>query len=101
MTVTAASVATWGRFKVPTDVEEVALLDLVVAGALSRIGRDYYLDSPLTADQELAVCLVAARLWKRRDTPEGRDAFGGEIAVSISADDADAVALLVPRPGFA
>ena len=100
MTVTAASVATWGRFTLP-EGDELAILQQVIAAAISRLSRDYYIDDPATDDQEIAITLICARLWKRRDTPEGRDAFGGEIAVSISADDADAVALLVPRSGFA
>lgn len=100
MAVSAASVAAWGRFAVPTG-DELTLLTQTIAAAEDRLGRDYYLDDPLTDSQELAVTLVVARLWKRRDTPEGRDAFGGEVAVSISAEDADAVALLVPRQGFA
>lgn len=100
MAVTAASVAAWGRFDLPTGAE-LTLLNSTIAAATARLGRDYYLDDPTTDDQDLAITLVSARLWKRRDTPEGRDAFGGEVAVSISSEDADAVALLMPRVGLA
>lgn len=100
MAVTAASVASWGRFDLPTGAE-LTLLETTIAAATARLGRDYYLDDPTTDDQDLAITLVSARLWKRRDTPEGRDAFGGEVAVSISSEDADAVALLMPRVGLA
>ena len=100
MSVTAATVARWGRFDVPTG-DELEILDRIIAAATVKLGRLYYLSDPLTADQEQAVILVSARLYKRRDTPEGRDAFGGEIAVTIDSEDADAVALLEPRQGFA
>ena len=100
MTVSAADVAVWGRFAVPTGAE-LALLTSTIAAATARLSRDYYLDDPTTSDQDLAITLLSARLWKRRDTPEGRDAFGGDIAVSISGDDADVVALLIPRSGLA
>tara|TARA_R110000772_G_scaffold11331_1_gene35561 strand:+ start:212 stop:514 length:303 start_codon:yes stop_codon:yes gene_type:complete len=100
MAVTAADVATWGRFGIPTGTE-LTLLDRVILAATSRLGRDYYLDDPTTPDQDMAIILVSVRLWARRNSPEGRDAFGGDFAVSISPDDADAVALLMPRNGLA
>ena len=100
MAVTAADVAAWGRFAVPTGTE-LSILEQTISAATARLSRDYYLDDPTTDDQDLAIILVSARLWKRRDTPEGRDAFGGEVAVSISSEDADAVALLMPRSGLA
>lgn len=100
MAVTAADVAAWGRFSVPTGVE-LTLLDRVILAATSRLGRDYYIDDPTTDDQDMAIILVSVRLWARRNSPEGRDAFGGDFAVSISPDDADAVSLLMPRSGLA
>lgn len=100
MTVTAASVAAWGRFETPTGTE-LDLLEQVIAATTARLSREYFISSPPTDDDELAIKLVAVRLWARRNTPEGRNAFGGDIAVTITADDADAVALLMPRPGFA
>lgn len=100
MTVTASDVAAWARFALPTGTE-LTLLESVVSAATERLARDYYLDDPTTSAQDQAILLVSARLWKRRDTPEGRDAFGGDIAVNISPEDADAVALLMPRQGLA
>ena len=100
MAVDAAAVATWGRFAVPTGTE-LTLLNSTIAAATAKLSRDYYLDTPTTADQDLAITLVTARLWNRRDTPEGRDAFGGDIAVAITAADLDVDALLMPRAGMA
>lgn len=100
MAVTAADVARWGRFDTPTG-DELTLLERIISAAEGKLSRLYYLSDPLTAEQEQAVILVSARLYKRRDTPEGRDAFGGEIAVTIDSEDADAVSLLEPRQGFA
>ena len=100
MAVVAADVAAWGRFTLPTGAE-LTVLDATVAAATTRLTRDYYIDTPTTSEQDLAILLLSARLWKRRDTPEGRDAFGGDIAVSISAEDVDVVALLMPRSRIA
>lgn len=101
MAVTSASVAAWGRFDVPADAE-LDLLDTLVDAALEHLARYYALDPlALTATQTIAVTMQVARWWKRRDTPEGRDAFGGDIAVSISAFDADVDAMLQPRPAVA
>lgn len=102
--VTAASVAAWGRFALPTG-DELALLELVTEAAELHL-RTYYvmedLDTfVLTATEELAVTMQAARLWKRRDTPEGRSAFGGDIAVTITSMDPDIDAMLTPAIGFA
>lgn len=100
MTVTAETVAAWARFKVPVG-PELTVLTTTISAVVARLRRDYYLDVVLTPEQEVAVILVTARLWARRNTPEGRGAFGGEIAVNIAPDDVDAVAQLIPRAGFA
>lgn len=102
--VSAASVAAWGRFKAPADPsEDLVLLELVIDAAELYIRENYVLadELTLTATEELAIIMQCARLWKRRDTPEGRSAFGGDIAVTITSLDPDVDALLVPRVGFA
>lgn len=101
MAVTAAQVAAWGRFSVPTDPTELAVLEALVSGVQSQLGRLYYLDDPLTDDQTTAILLQSARLWARRNTPEGRSSFGGDVAVSVTKADDDVEMLLVPRQGFA
>ena len=56
MAVDAAAVATWGRFAVPTGTE-LTLLTSTIAAATAKLSRDYYLDDPTTADQDLAIML--------------------------------------------
>jgi hypothetical protein len=103
-TVTAASVATWARFTAPpAESDELELLELVIDAALEHLDRDYVIadTADLTATEALAVTMQVARLWKRRDTPEGRAAFGGEVAVLVTRFDDDVHAMLVPKVGIA
>ena len=100
MAVTAADVAAWGRFDTPTG-DELTLIDNVIAAVTVYLSRHYVIDDPTTAAQDLAITMQTARLWKRRDTPEGRDAFGGEFAVTVSGVDGDVSDLLEPKPGVA
>jgi len=101
MTVTANDVATWGRFPVPVDDTELDLLTVTVAAATEQLARNFYIDEPMTDAQKTAVTMQAARIWARRNTPEGRSSFGGDIAVSVVAFDAGVYELLEPRPGIA
>lgn len=99
--VSAGDVATWGRFPVPVDTLELELLDNTIAAAREQLGRDFHLSDPLTATQTTAVVMQSARMWARRNTPEGRASFGGDIAVSVVAFDSDVYKLLEPRIGIA
>lgn len=101
MTVSAATVAAWGRFDVPAPGPELDLLGTLVAAGLEHLGRYYRIDDPITATQSIAVNLQVARWWARRDTPEGRAAFGGDVAVTVTSFDADVDAMLQPKPGIA
>lgn len=101
MTVTAATVAAWGRFDLPAPGPELDVLEQLVAAGIDHLGRYYRLDDPLTPTQSVAVNLQVARLWARRDTPEGRAAFGGDIAVTVTSFDADVDAMLQPKPAVA
>lgn len=98
--IDAAAVSDWGRFALPTG-DELLLLERIIAAAEIKLRREFYFDSPASDDQEQALLLYAARLYKRRDTPEGREAFGGDIAVTISGADRDVVELLERRVGIA
>lgn len=100
MAVTPADVAVWGRFKAPAG-DELALLQRVIDASAEVLERDYVITIPPTATEELAVIMQSARYWKRRDTPEGRSAFGGDIAVTITSFDPDIDAMLTPQIGFA
>lgn len=99
MNVTAATVASWGKFNLPTGAE-LDLLEGVVAAVAEHVGTHYYVADPPTADQTLAMIMASARLWKRRSTPEGVQQFGDAIAVRISSIDPDVEKLLVRRWSF-
>ena len=99
--VLPADVASWGRFPVPVELTELELLTTTIAASVEQLGRDFYLDDPLTAGQRTAVVMQAARIWARRNTPEGRGSFGGDIAVSVVSFDAGVFELLLPRFGIA
>lgn len=99
MDVTAATVAAWGKFALPTGAD-LELLESVVAAVTAHVERHYYVDDPLTADQALAMVMAAGRLWKRRSTPEGIQQFGDQIALRISSIDPDVERLLVRKWAF-
>lgn len=100
MAVTAANVALWGKFTLPA-ADELALLDRVIAAVTEHIYEHYRVSNPMTDTQELAIILQSARLWKRRDTPEGVIAFDELGAVRVSRLDPDVDMMLRPAWGFA
>lgn len=100
MDVTAATVAAWGKFPLPAAGGDLDLLESVVAAVTAHVERNYYVDDPLTDDQALAMVMAAARLWKRRQTPEGIQQFGDQIALRISSIDPDVERLLVRKWAF-
>lgn len=99
MAVTASQVATWSKFPVPTG-DELTLLDLVVGAVTAHVTDHYVVTDPLTDREELAIIMQSARLWRRRDTPEGVVAFDDLGAIRISRLDADVVELLTPLWNF-
>jgi len=99
MTVTAATVATWSKFPTPLG-DDLTLLELVVAAVTAHIEDNYTVNDPLTEPQELAVIMQAARVWRRRDTPEGVIAFDELGAVRVSRLDPDVAEMLRPRWAF-
>lgn len=103
MAVTVEQVAAWGNFKAPTDASLLALLESTTQASIDHLAAFYYITDvdDLTPVQLTAVLMQTARLWKRRETPEGRSAFGGDVAVTITAFDPDIHALLRPRPAIA
>lgn len=101
MAVTLETVAAWGRFNVPEvgSVDET-LLEGCIAAATAQLAREFYLDEAEPETADIAVTMQAVRLWSRRNTPEGRSAFGGDVAVTVTSFDADVHALLEPRFGI-
>lgn len=99
MAVTAATVATWGKFPTPTG-EELELLERVVAAVTEHVTGGYEVSDPLTDTEELAVIMQCSRLWRRRDTPEGVAAFAEVAAIRLARLDPDVATMLVPRFTF-
>ena len=105
MTVTAATLAAWSNFDPPEEgSDDEALVDLVIAAVTAHVIDNYRVpDDPaeFTDAQNMAVLLQAARLWKRKDTPQGTAAFADVAAIRVDRLDGDVAVLLTPRFGFA
>lgn len=100
MAVTAADVSTWGKFPLPTG-DELTALDLVIAAVTDHVTAHYVVDDPLSDRQSLAITMQSARLWRRRDTPEGVVAFEDLGAIRVSRMDPDVETMLTPLWNFA
>lgn len=103
MAITAADVAAWGRLTLPDQfTDDRNLMDRVVDAVIEHIAEHYEVSTPLSPAQEQAALIQAARLWRRRDTPEGVIAFDEIGAVRLSRLDTDVAMLLTPKAwGFA
>lgn len=99
MAVTAATVASWGKFPAPTGAE-LELLERVVAAVTEHVEGGYEVSDPLTESEELAIIMQCSRLWRRRDTPEGVAAFADVAAIRLGRLDPDVANMLVPRFTF-
>lgn len=101
--VTVADVALWGKFGAPDPgSDEDVLLQRVVDAVAGHIVDNYQVDDDAWTDaQELAHLLQCARLWRRRDTPNGIAAFADVGALRIDSLDRDVSMLLTPQWGFA
>lgn len=98
MSVTAAQVATWGKFTLPSDgSDERALLDLVVSAVVEHISEFYCVEAPFSPAQQIAALMQSARVWRRRDTPEGVVAFDELGAIRVTRLDPDVAALLTRK----
>lgn len=98
--ITAATVAKWGQFGLPTD-EELDLLERVIAGVIEHIEDYYSVSDPLTDAQEQAVLLQCSRLWRRRMSLDGVAAFNDFGPIRISSLDPDVQMLLERKFDFA
>ena len=78
-----------------------ALLDRVVAAVSAHIGRTYTAPIDTAADWEQAHLMQCARLWTRRNTPNGIGGFGEFGAVRVTRLDPDVAELLSPFQTYA
>lgn len=77
-----------------TDTDDVVLQERLVTATNWVYDRVYPEDRAHNEVAE-AILLVASRLYKRRQTPEGVGGFGGEGAVvRIASSDPDVISLL-------
>jgi hypothetical protein len=88
-----ADVQLWTKIE-PLVGSDSNLLDRVIVAVREHVEAHYYVSDPLTDAQEQAIMLQAARLWRRRDTPEGVLAFDELGTVRISRLDPDVAWLL-------
>ena len=75
-------------------VTEDALAVTLVAVANEAIAAKVYDTTPQAVQQ--ATLMYAARLWKRKASPEGTLLLGDGISTSLPTYDADVEALLAP-----
>lgn len=99
--IDAATVAEWAKFTLPVG-SELALLERVLSATIACIERDFVVSDPRTPQQEQAIMIKCAKLWRRRDSTDGVAAFGDFGVVRVSSyEDADVIALLERKLAFA
>lgn len=87
----------------PTDEADDAAIGVVVAAVNAKVqtfrcasvaeGADDWAAPEAAAVVQGAV-MLAARLWRRRNTPDGVVAFGGDAALYVQRNDPDVAMLL-------
>lgn len=97
---TAAEVFNWLAVSAP-HADDLAQMDLVLAAVEAHVAQGH--TRPITAapDYELAVVMQSARVYKRRNSPEGVVSFGEDGAIRVSSIDRDVAALLAPFRSWA
>jgi hypothetical protein len=101
MTVTADNVTDWITSSSGTTValsaDDTALLEQVVSAVTVHVAHTYtYAGDTMPDDYTQAIVMQSARLWERRNTPNGVAGFGEFGAVRVSRLDPDVAALLGP-----
>lgn len=92
---TSADLATWIGGLGSPDVETQAILDESIGSALADVEARINLpDGDYPQQVRTAVLMAAARIYKRRSSPEGTTTMFG-IPVNVSRSDPDVEALLV------
>lgn len=97
--VTAADVARWADLQLSTD--DTAVMTAVIDAVEVALGRSHDVPDPAPADVVQAVTMQAARLYRRRSTPDGIAAFGEQYATRVARFDPDIDALLAPYQRWA
>lgn len=93
MALSLADVKAWSKI---TTTTEDALIQRVLDAVVDRAETDYDLPIAYTPSIEQALSMAVARLWKRRDTPEGVSAFADAGVIRVGSFDADVDNLLAP-----
>jgi hypothetical protein len=96
---TAAAVAAWLSKE---HGDTATTLDLApTVAAVNRIVRRWLspgADGVWGADHEHGAVMLAARLWRRRRSPDGVAAFSGDTVLYVSRNDPDVAMLLQIGP---
>lgn len=100
MAVTANDVCAWGGFDIPTDAEELATLERVIAAVEELLGGQFILSDPLTPSQEQAITMQSFRLFSRMHDAAGFREFAEITTRSVAGIDPDVKALLKQRINF-
>ncbi len=85
----------------PTDEDE-ALLVRVIEAVEAHVAHTHLVPVPVApdtdrpADFDQAIIMAAARLWDRRNTPNGIGGFGEFGSVRVTSIDPDVTSLLAP-----
>lgn len=98
MTLSLADVKAWGKI---TTSSEDALIQRVLDAVIDRAETDYDLPIEYPPSVHLALCMSCARLWHRRDTPQGITPASEFGQIRIGSFDADVDNLLAPWRRFA
>lgn len=97
MAVAVDDVVRWLGLRTVSSSEAEVLTDCVntaTAAVAERVMPEYLVE-PVPAEVDQAVTLYSARLWKRRNSPEGVAGFGDVGAIRVSALDPDVELLLM------
>lgn len=92
---TSADLVVWIGDEGTPDTDEQAILDESIGAALADVEARINLpDGDYPAQVRTAVLMAAARIYKRRSSPEGTETMFG-IPVNVTRSDPDVEALIV------
>lgn len=100
--LTPEDVLNWGDLDGTQAIGETTLGEIVenmvIPAVEAGLAKTHTVPTEGDADGDLylGAVMLCVRLVKRRMTPEGIAAFGGEVAVKVAREDPDICALLDP-----
>lgn len=97
MTITVADIKAWGKITTSSDD---ALIQAVLDAVVDHVETLHDLPSSYSPAARQAVIMQCARLWKRRDTPEGVLNFQDSGVIRIGNLDNDVQTMLAPFRRF-